>query len=286
MPTPASEPSRGTTAPADPDQRWRHSLTAENHARASLNPIHDDPVANAYGFRGGLVPGVDVFAYFVHPLVRAWGPDFLSQGRLSATFRAPVYDGDEVTIEGTQRGTAGPVELALSTPSGGVCAVAVAMRDATGDLPLPDPSEWPAADPATRGRPASAESLAKGTVLVPLEVGFHADRAKDYLAEVGETHPVFSEAGVAHPGWLLRFSNFVLANHVELGPWIHVSSDARLLGVVRDGERVETRAVVVDEYERKGHRLAVLDVLVCADGRPVQQVTHTAIHTLRPARAD
>ena len=46
---------------------------------------------------------------------------------------------------------------------------------------------------------------------------------------------------IAHPGWLLRFANAVLARNVVLGPWIHVSSDVTMLGLVHDGERVEAR---------------------------------------------
>jgi hypothetical protein len=102
-----------------------------------------------------------------------------------------------------------------------------------------------------------------------------------YLADVRETLPLYAAEGIAHPGWVLRFANAVLSRNVMLGPWIHVSSDLALLGVVADGEAVEARAVVLDEFERKGHRFVTLDVAISADGRPVQRVTHTAIHTPR-----
>ena len=73
----------------------------------------------------------------------------------------------------------------------------------------------------------------------------------------------------------------MLSRNVELGPWIHVSSDVALHGVVEDGQTVETRAVVLDERERSGHRFVTLDVATSAGGRCVQRVTHTAIHTPR-----
>src|SRR5262245_46169653 len=50
-----------------------HVVTAFNTATASTNKIHDDDVARQYGFHGGLVPGVDVYAYLTHLPVRAWG---------------------------------------------------------------------------------------------------------------------------------------------------------------------------------------------------------------------
>jgi hypothetical protein len=40
-----------------------YSVVAFNTATASTNKIHDDQVAQQLGFRGGLVPGVDVYAY-------------------------------------------------------------------------------------------------------------------------------------------------------------------------------------------------------------------------------
>ncbi len=38
--------------------------------------MHDDTVARKFGFSGGLVPGVDVLAYMVHPPVAHWGRRF------------------------------------------------------------------------------------------------------------------------------------------------------------------------------------------------------------------
>ena len=40
-----------------------YSVNAYNLAKNSENKIHDDSVARRFGFQGGLVPGVDVFAY-------------------------------------------------------------------------------------------------------------------------------------------------------------------------------------------------------------------------------
>ena len=75
------------------------TLTAHNWATGSSNAIHRDDVAARLGFRGGLVPGVGLFAYLVAPAVEAYGPGWLGHGRLEARFRTPVYDGEEVTAE-------------------------------------------------------------------------------------------------------------------------------------------------------------------------------------------
>jgi hypothetical protein len=41
--------------------------------------IHGDKIAKAYGFNGGLVPGVTVSAYLCHPAVESWGAECLHE---------------------------------------------------------------------------------------------------------------------------------------------------------------------------------------------------------------
>ncbi|HEX4819789.1 MAG TPA: hypothetical protein VFV00_06240, partial [Acidimicrobiales bacterium] len=57
-------------------------LFAHNTATESNNKIHDDAVARKLGFTGGLVPGVDVYAYLTHPPVEAWGLEWLERGAM------------------------------------------------------------------------------------------------------------------------------------------------------------------------------------------------------------
>ena len=48
-----------------------YAVVAYNSAWDSENKIHDDEVARRFGFSGGLVPGVDVYAYMAHaPVAR------------------------------------------------------------------------------------------------------------------------------------------------------------------------------------------------------------------------
>ena len=251
-------------------------VEAYNTATESTNKIHDDDVARTYGFRGGLVPGVDVYAYLTHVPAERWGLAWLGHGSITARFAKPVYDGQVVTVSSTEAGE--HLDLHVVDPGGVVCATAQASRRPL-DVGRPSPAAAPL--PAERP-PASSDSLRPGTVLGSVSDVFDAAVATSYLADVRESLTLY--AAVAHPGWLLRFANAVLTRNVVLGPWIHVSSDVSLLGVVQDGERVTARAVVVDEFERKGHRFVTLDVALDSDDRPVQRITHTAIHT--PRRVD
>jgi acyl dehydratase len=258
-----------------------YSVVAFNTATASTNKIHDDAVASALGFRGGLVPGVDVYAYLTQAPVREWGRAWLERGRITARFHQPVYDGDVVSVASDPDG--GDGALVLTDPGGAVCARAVvSMPAGPTDLPdRPDPQAWADVAPTTDPPVASPEALAPGTALALAPHRFHAARAGEYLDAVLEVHPLYRVEGIAHPGWLLRDANYVLSSNVRLGPWIHVESTVQHHGLVRDGDEVSARATVAGEWEHKGHRFVRLDVVHLAGGRPVARTDHTAIYRPR-----
>jgi len=265
----------------------RYEVIAHNTATTSTNKIHDDDVARRYGFGGGLVPGVDVYAYMTRPAAAAWGLEWLDGGTMQARFLRPVYEGQTVAVIAcepttTAAGTTMPIELRAG--DGTLCATGQAGLWGPDDGP--SPSTWPDDAPAVHRPEASPESLAPGTALRLDAHRFHADQAGEYLADVREDLPLYRDEGVAHPGWLLRDANHLLSRNVRLGPWIHVESRVRHLSVVRDGEAVEARAVVTREWGHKGHRFVELDVGILAEGeRPVAHVIHTAIYRPREPAA-
>jgi len=256
----------------------RYQLKAHNTATASANKIHDDAVATQLGFRGGLVPGVDVYAYLCHLPAERWGRSWLDRGTITARFESPVYDGDEVEVTAAAA-DGGGLDLTLSDPSGARCAVARASLPDGRQL-VPDATGWPSGPPPPDPPRASAETLT-GAPLGSITAGFVADRAGEYLDGVREDLALFRLERLAHPGWLLRMANSVLVANVTMGPWIHVESSVRFLGAVGDGDQVETRALVTGVRERKGHHFVDLDVLQLVDGRPVSQIAHTAIYRPR-----
>ena len=251
-----------------------YSVVAFNTATASANKIHDDEVAASLGFRGGLVPGVDVYAYLCHPPAARWGLEWVRSGRIRARFHAPVYDGQEAHVSSPDG-----ERLELHDEEGGLCAEGSA---ALGEpAPVPDPADWPDVEQADEPPPAAPEVLVPGTAFGLAPHGFHAARHREYLGDVRETLPLYAEEGVAHPGWILRDANYVLSANVRLGPWIHVESIVQHHDAVEDGQEVSARALVTGEWEHKGHRFVRLDVLHLADGRPVARTDHTAIYRPR-----
>ncbi|MEC9344083.1 MAG: hypothetical protein VYD64_09580 [Pseudomonadota bacterium] len=77
-----------------PMRQPRQLLSAQDYdGHAS---VHDDETARSLGFRGGTIEGPTHFSQFVPLACSAWGERWLERGCLSAHYRAPAYDGDEV----------------------------------------------------------------------------------------------------------------------------------------------------------------------------------------------
>jgi acyl dehydratase len=263
-----------------PDYR----VQARNTSATSENKIHDDTVARQYGFRGGLVPGVTVYAYLTYPLVAALGSAWLDRGAGTVRFARPIFDGEAVTISGeiTER-TAKSVSATLraTTEAGGECATLEASLPAGTPTPVnvaryrafPLPDERPSAS-----RDALDAIAALGTPVVR----YDAAQATAYLEGIADTLALYrGEGGHAHPAFYLQQANRALSQNVKLGPWIHVSSVVRHVGAARVGDTLETRGRVRSLYERKGREYVELDLVVMAgERRPIAHVIHTAIYQM------
>lgn len=258
-----------------------YSVQAYNVSWASENKIHDDTVAKRFGFTGGLVPGVEVFAYAAHPPVAQHGRAFLERGALEMRFLSPVYDGHTATVMSEPREDGGldiVVESDGKRCATGHCAAPAGQARAV-TLPAITPREPPAHE--TRP-PAGEDTLAKGAVLFSRPLEITTDVSDTYLADVRETDPIYKREGIVHPGLLLRRCNAALVDNVVLPPWVHVGSRVEFVRAASVGERIRALSTVADNYERKGHRLVDLDAIVVGEGgRPIAKVWHTAIYRLR-----
>ena len=257
-----------------------YHVQARNLSHASENKIHDDEVARRFGFRGGLVPGVEVYAYMTHVAVARWGVEWLERGTAECRFFKPVYDGKIAAVTATEDGAA----LAITVESEG-------QRCATGAAALPAqmspapivPDAAPTCDPEDRPD-ADETSLAVGRRLSSQPLQITRERLQQYLADIGETEGLYARENLVHPAWMLRLSNTALKENVKLGPWIHAGSSVRHHGLAHAGESLAAHATVAANYERGGHRLVDLDVVIVAERtRAVAQVRHTAIYRLRQA---
>ncbi len=254
-----------------------YTVNAFNSARDSENKIHDNTVASAFGFRGGLVPGVDVYAYMTHVAVARWGRAFLERGHATCRFLKPVYDGEDATVTANET----PNGLDIRVESHGVLCAAGEASLADGAPPLE--ALAPVLPSGTR-LPADETSLAPGTLLGIKPLRVDAEFAANYLDDLRETDPLYRDEGLVHPGVILRTCNWALTQNVILGPWIHVGSAVQHVAAAKVGDDIALHARVSANYERKGHRFVELDGVVLSNAHtPVAHITHTAIYRLRGA---
>ena len=237
-----------------------YRVRATNTASESENKIHDDRVAAAYGFRGGLVPGVAVYGYMMAPVV-GFAADWLAHGSMRLRLIEPFYDGDPVVVRAEVEDD-GSVRVSAEREDGTVCATGIAALSSRW-LSLSPLPEHPL--PSMDARPAPArDNLIPGAPLGTV-------REKLDLS-----------AGRSQPERVLQFSNEILARNVRLGPWIHAMSEIDNWHAAQDGEEISARGRVQDRYDRKGHEFVVVDVtLVGSGGKLIQTVRHTAIYKPR-----
>jgi len=261
--------------------------TAFNQATESSNQIHSDEMAKAYGFRGGLVPGVTISAYLMHPAVAAWGEDWLRRGRAEIVVHRPLYDGYAFDVEITESGDAG-YRAVLIDQEGTRCA--------SGTLSL---VAEPPPPPVRRGDPL----LVRGQAVDPVsrevlerlrETGMHALPARwsaahhmaSYLSDPSAMPAIhrFDGRGLANGGFLLGLTNWALASNTYMNPWVHVQTDSQFYAPVETDTDLIVECAVADLFERKGHQFvdAKVDAYVRETSQAVMSATLRAIYKLRP----
>jgi hypothetical protein len=254
-----------------------YTVEAYNLSHASENKIHDDAVAQKLGFSGGLVPGVEVYAYACHPAVRRWGRDWLERGQIECRFLKPVYDGRLAVV--TAKASEGGLDIKVESQDV-LCATAEAALPAAAEAP-PLHAYVPR-EPLQPRPPADEKSLASNTWLGTRPFQATPEVAAQYLRDVREADPIYAREGLVHPGLLLRLCNLALRENVVLQPWIHTASKVTNFASAHVGDELSARARVAANYDRKGHRMVDLDVALIANNRTViAHVLHTAAYRLR-----
>jgi acyl dehydratase len=250
-----------------------YDVRAFNTAAASENKMHDDATARRFGFRGGLVPGVEVYAYMTHAPVARFGSTWLERGGMECRLVKPVYDGSLAKVIAEPDGD----DLIIRVESDGdICATGRSWLSES--TPTSPTDALPSSAPPRQRPPASVLSLAPGTALGIAPLRVDEEGLASYLADVGETHSIYAREGLVHPGQILRLANAALAQNVVLGPWIHVGSLVENFAPARLGDELTLRARISSNSEKKGHGFVELDALVVANGAvPVARIHHTAI---------
>jgi len=231
------------------------SIVAQNLPEHARNPIHTDAGAQAAGFPRALVAGVTTYAYMTHPLVVAWGEDWLTRGGGEIRYRRPVFDQDVLRCVPVFEDNAVLVEAITSEPEQ-PRAIFRAVRDGGEVKPLRD-----------------------GEVLPSKEFQLIDTFSCDYGSRAGDEFPFYADRGLVHPAVWPALANDIVYNYVARGSWVHMRSIIRHHATAKVGTTAELRSVVVRRFESHGER-AVLDVHILVGGQVVASLEHEAIVAL------
>jgi hypothetical protein len=92
-----------------------HAQVYDSHAS-----IHDDATAQKLGFQGGTIEGPTHFSQFAPLCERIWGQAWFETGCLSAHYRNPAFEGEEVQAN-----------IEKPKPGQTTCAIGMTKRDGT-----------------------------------------------------------------------------------------------------------------------------------------------------------
>jgi hypothetical protein len=241
---------------------------------ATNQGIHNDDVAAALGYRGGLVTGHAIISCVMDHAQACWPGRWTSAGSLRMWFGRPVYDGDDMTITIKDDGTV-TVTTGAADPD----------PRATGKIADLDQSvftgsrrTFPASPPAPRR--LTPDTAATTDALGSTEFVVDEEACRSQLAAIGLTPPrsgVVDGAGIAY---LYRYYvPHSRANFTTDQPIIHIGAELEWQRPVAFGERISVRGRVDRAYCRRGVCYLVSDLAWCDEKEtPVLRASHTVVY--------
>ena len=230
------------------------TVVAVNLPEHGRNAIHTDAGARAAGFPRALVAGVSTYAYLTHPLLEAFGLEWVECGGGELRFRRPVFDGDVVHLQPVANN---PLLIhAITSEPEQPRAIFHAVRKADSATPLRD-----------------------GEAMPEMQFELRGEWGSDYGKRLGDDHELCVTNQVVHPAVWPALANQVFQHHVARGQWIHTRSIIRHHGLARSGSVATVRTVVVRRFQQGGER-AIADIHIEVDGQIVASLEHEAIIAL------
>lgn len=258
---------------------------ALNTAPNSANEIHGDQVARDFGFKGGLVPGVTIAAYLIHPAVEAWGELFLEHGYAHVRVGSPLYHEELFEVQlsdpGENRYSAELIKSDQQVSANGEVGIlltpatpperrfdSIAATDFVG--PAATPERWQLLH--ENGCQAFAFRWGPKATM------------QSYMADPNKMPALLrGDTPFANMSFLLGLSNWVLAGNAHMNPWVHLETWSQNYGPVPWNTLVVAEMQVKAFYERKGHKFVDVDVALFNDddNTCVGTISLRAIYQLR-----
>jgi hypothetical protein len=162
-----------------PWRRPRQMLQAQVYD--SHASIHDDATAQKLGFQGGTIEGLTHFSQFAPLCERIWGQAWFETGCLSAHYRNPAFEGEEVQAH-----------IEKPKPGQTPCAIGMTKRDGTEILRGTASIGGDGSETALSRRLGELKPLADPVILADLKVGMKTPRQAvkmDLDQHMGDLYP-------------------------------------------------------------------------------------------------
>jgi len=164
------------TGPWRKPAQMLHAQVYDSHAS-----IHDDATAQKLGFQGGTIEGPTHFSQFAPLCERIWGNAWFETGCLSAHYRNPAFEGEEVQAN-------------IEKPKPGQTTVAIGMtkRDGTEILRGTASVGGDGSDTALTKRLGELKPLTDPVILADVKVGMKTSRQTvkmDFDQNMGDLYP-------------------------------------------------------------------------------------------------
>lgn len=153
-----------------------HAQVYDSHAS-----IHDDATAQKLGFQGGTIEGPTHFSQFAPLGERIWGQAWFETGCLSAHYRNPAFEGEEVQAH-----------IEKPKPGQTICAIGMTKRDGTEILRGTASIGGDGSETALSRRLGELKPLADPVILADLKVGMKTPRQAvkmDFDQHMGDLYP-------------------------------------------------------------------------------------------------
>ena len=189
-----------------------HAQVYDSHAS-----IHDNATAQKLGFQGGTIEGPTHFSQFAPLGELIWGRQWFETGCLSAHYRNPVFEGEEVQAQ-----------IEKPRPGEKVCAIGMTRRDGVeilrGTASVGDVSET-----ALSRRLGELKPLTDPVILADLKVGMKTARQTvkmDFDQHMGDLYPFsLAEKLKVITEWSAYYAQ-------ELNPWGRAIIPMEMLSVL------------------------------------------------------
>ncbi|MGZ6362240.1 MAG: MaoC family dehydratase [Ktedonobacterales bacterium] len=257
-----------------------YRITARNDQPNSPNPIHRDGYARSLGYPGGLVAGGTLYNYVCDAAIRMMGGDWLVHGYGEVRFRAPVFDGDELTV-------------AVKPIDNRDWQVGLLCDGLRTEATVGPYRESIHVDDLRRGAKEPPQMLAKDVSLkgMPLpepdERSLSREQLEQYLTDAGlDGTPLAQELrsrGLFTPHFITGAPFELLWRHRPYAVVIHTSSVTEWVGSARLGQTLYTWGAIDDAFEKRG-RFYITQRVTTVDnaGNQVARMLHTGTYEPTP----